>query len=202
MKRIIQNILPYKATVFIIVVMLVIQAYGELLLPQYTSDIVDIGIENNGFEYILPSSVTSEDFDVLTRYLNEEEKAEINSVYEKEGNIYYQLSLSGKELEKLDSDMIVPVLMAVEDISDRSSAQEKVNLMGESLVKSELIQYSINLMKNAGVDVEKMQSDYLKHKGLMMMLITVLTAIDSILAGLFAAKVGSGVGRDLRENLI
>lgn len=199
MKRIIQNILPYKATVFIIVVMLVIQAYGELLLPQYTSDIVDIGIENNGVEYLLPSSVTSEDFDVLTRYFNEEEKAEINSVYEKEGNIYYQLSFSGKELEKLDSDMIVPVLMAVEDISDRSSAQEKVNLMGESLVKSELIQYSINLMKNAGVDVEKMQSDYLKHKGLMMMLITVLTAIDSILAGLFAAKVGSGVGRDLRE---
>ena len=74
MKRIIQNILPYKATVFIIVVMLVIQAYGELLLPQYTSDIVDIGIENNGVEYILPSSVTSEDFDVLTRYMNEEEK--------------------------------------------------------------------------------------------------------------------------------
>ena len=36
--------------VLLIIVLLIIQAWGDLTLPQYTSDIVDIGIQNGGIE--------------------------------------------------------------------------------------------------------------------------------------------------------
>ena len=41
---------------------LVMQAFCDLSLPQYTSDIIDVGIMSSGVEHILPEEMTQEDF--------------------------------------------------------------------------------------------------------------------------------------------
>ncbi len=43
MKRIFKNLIPYWKTIILIVLLLMVQAYCDLALPQYTSDIIDVG---------------------------------------------------------------------------------------------------------------------------------------------------------------
>ena len=48
MKSIFKNMLPYWKTIVIVIALLFVQAWGDLALPAYTSDIIDVGIQNNG----------------------------------------------------------------------------------------------------------------------------------------------------------
>ena len=45
------------------------QAYCDLALPAYTSDIIDVGIQDHGIEHILPKEITSEDYPVSYTHL-------------------------------------------------------------------------------------------------------------------------------------
>ncbi len=54
--------LPYWKWILVIVAFLVMQAFCDLSLPQYTSDIIDVGIMSSGVEHILPEEMTQEDF--------------------------------------------------------------------------------------------------------------------------------------------
>ncbi len=54
MKRIILNLAPYWYLVVIILALLGVQAFCDLSLPQYTSDMIDTGIQNHGVEYPIP----------------------------------------------------------------------------------------------------------------------------------------------------
>ena len=54
--------LPYWKWILVIVAFLAMQAFCDLSLPQYTSDIIDVGIMSSGVEHILPEEMTQEDF--------------------------------------------------------------------------------------------------------------------------------------------
>ena len=60
MGKLFKNLKPYWKSVLVIVVLLVVQAFCDLSLPQYTSDIIDTGIQNSGVEHILPEKITAE----------------------------------------------------------------------------------------------------------------------------------------------
>lgn len=62
MGKLFKNLKPYWKSVLMIVVLLVVQAFCDLSLPQYTSDIIDTGIQNSGVEHILPEKITAEEF--------------------------------------------------------------------------------------------------------------------------------------------
>ena len=57
MLRIFQYLKKYLPTVGIIIVLLLVQAFCDLSLPQYTSDIIDTGIQNKGVEHVLPEKI-------------------------------------------------------------------------------------------------------------------------------------------------
>ena len=54
MSRILKSIAPYWKSVIIILILLILQANGDLALPQYTSDIIDVGIQNGGIGHSIP----------------------------------------------------------------------------------------------------------------------------------------------------
>ena len=70
MGKIMKYLGEHKAAVFIIFVLLVVQAYCDLSLPQYMSDIVDIGIQQSGIEYAVPEEMRAETFEGLGLRLN------------------------------------------------------------------------------------------------------------------------------------
>ena len=59
MSKIFKNMIPYWKSIVIIIALLFVQAWCDLALPSYTSDIIDVGIQNNGVEHIVPEALTA-----------------------------------------------------------------------------------------------------------------------------------------------
>ena len=108
MGKLFKNLKPYWSSVLLILVLLVVQAFCDLSLPQYTSDIIDTGIQNSGVEHILPEQITAEEFENAQLFMTESEKQKWQNAYDGEQR---KESLSGKDLDELDSDLLVPVLL-------------------------------------------------------------------------------------------
>ena len=128
MKRIILNMAPYWHFVLIILVFLGVQAYCDLSLPQYTSDMIDIGIQNHGVEYILPEKMTSEDMLYSTLYMTENEKQEWESLYSQNGDIF-ERKASDKELENSTEKFLIPVALT-HQTGNMSEEKFKATLKG------------------------------------------------------------------------
>ena len=62
-------------TVLVILLLLLVQAYCDLQLPQYTSGIVDVGIGQGGIAYAAPEKIRAETYANLQLFMTEEEKA-------------------------------------------------------------------------------------------------------------------------------
>ena len=110
MKRIILNMAPYWHVVLVILFFLGIQAYCDLALPQYTSDMIDVGIQNHGVEYILPEKMTEEDMLYSTLFMTDEEKQKWEGMFTQNGELY-ERSASEKELENSSEDFLIPIVL-------------------------------------------------------------------------------------------
>ena len=73
MKSIFKNMLPYWKTIVIVIALLFVQAWCDLSLPAYTSDIIDVGIQNNGVEHVVPESLTEDEFKMAQFIMTEDE---------------------------------------------------------------------------------------------------------------------------------
>lgn len=276
MGKLFKNLKPYWSSVLLILVLLVVQAFCDLSLPQYTSDIIDTGIQNSGVEHILPEQITAEEFENAQLFMTESEKQKWQNAYDREQR---KESLSGKDLDELDSDLLVPVLlnyqmsmmsedsfremlaqqqtdpnaaaqmeqMTVEELgaamgvelqpfqrteedSDgnsstvtcvdvrpvfaamqqsgqlnedtvtqmRSQLEDMLDTMGDSLVQSMGVAYAVQCDKDAGLDIDKIQTSYLWRTGSKMMAMAFAMMAAAICVCYVASRVGAGVGRDLR----
>ncbi len=74
MGRIIKNLKPYWKTIIIIVLLLILQAVCDLALPQYTSDIIDTGIQNSGVEHVIPEAITASEYEKAQLFMTAQEK--------------------------------------------------------------------------------------------------------------------------------
>lgn len=92
MKNLIKYLKKYWGYVAFIVAFLFLQAYLDLSLPQYTSNIVNVGIQQGGIDEKVPEVLSDASWQYLQLFLNEEEKEKILSFYE------------FKEKEKLSSN--------------------------------------------------------------------------------------------------
>ena len=111
--------------VVLIFLLLIVQVYGELTLPQFTSDIVDVGIQNQGLEYPIPERISKETMDNLKLFMDDDVWSFVESCY-KEGEEEYQVDIASMEkeqYEQLKDDMIVPELMLYFMTSDSEEAK-------------------------------------------------------------------------------
>lgn len=276
MGKLFKNLKPYWKSVLIIVVLLAVQAFCDLSLPQYTSDIIDVGIQNSGVAHILPEKITAEELERAQLFMTDAEQKQWQNAYDGEDR---SADLSEKELDELDSDLLVPILlnyqmsmmnedsfrqmlaqqqtdpnaaeqmqqMSIADIGAsmgvelkpfqrteedddgnettvtcvdvrplfaamqqsgqlseetitemRSQLEEMLDTMGDSLVQSMGVAYAVQCDKDAGLDVDKIQTSYLWRTGGKMMAMAFAMMAAAICVGYVASRVGAGVGRDLR----
>ena len=90
--------LPYWKAVIIIIALLFVQAWCDLSLPAYTSDIIDVGIQNNGVEHVVPEKMTADEFDTAQFIMTDKETNTWKDIYEKKDDLYELKDLSNKEL--------------------------------------------------------------------------------------------------------
>ena len=86
MSKIFKNMIPYWKIVIAIIGLLVVQAWCDLSLPSYTSDIIDVGIQNHGVEHVMPEKIQEEEFQTAQFIMTNQEKRIWNDIYVKKGD--------------------------------------------------------------------------------------------------------------------
>lgn len=87
-----------------IVAILIVQAYCDLSLPAYTSDIVNVGIQQGGVEDQIPDAICEEDMETLLLFTSEKDGATVLSEYEKDDKTYEENAYVLKDAVKEDGD--------------------------------------------------------------------------------------------------
>ncbi|MGB4368776.1 MAG: ABC transporter ATP-binding protein [Caldicoprobacterales bacterium] len=96
MFRIIKEVKPFVITILIIIVLLFAQAMSELALPDYMSNIVNVGIQQNGIENAVPEVIRQEQLEKIKLLLSQEGMNLVNRSYK----LIDRDSLSEKEYSK------------------------------------------------------------------------------------------------------
>lgn len=300
MGKIFKNFLPHTGAVLIIVALLIVQAYCDLALPQYTSNIIDTGIQNKGVEHILPEKMTEDEYEYAAVFMTESELKSFDSAYKKTGKLYTRIVNDSKKLDKLDEKLMLPIMVdygmstlsvdrlveivkqninknlsdlqltgitlstiekyfniklpvfdkkSTDDdgkvvtekcvdarpllkiltdgteikvttgislmpeleipvkldkkvlLSARNTFKKQIEALGGDTVKNSCIAFVIQCNEKAGVDVNKIQTDYLWAAGFRMLIISFILSAAAISAGLFAAITGSKIGMELRSKV-
>ncbi|MDU4750579.1 MAG: ABC transporter ATP-binding protein [Clostridium butyricum] len=81
MATIIKYLKRFTGIILLIIVLLIIQALTDLALPQYTSDIVDIGIQQNGIKEIAPKVIRESELNKLILFMDDEDKNYVDDNY-------------------------------------------------------------------------------------------------------------------------
>ena len=82
MGKIFKQLARHWAACLAVVALLFVQAYCDLSLPDYTSKIVDTGIQQGGIESPLPQTLRSSTLDALSLLMREEDAAAFENAYE------------------------------------------------------------------------------------------------------------------------
>lgn len=95
---------PFMILIVTAIVLLFTQAMCDLKLPDYMSDIVNVGIQSNGIEQVAPKIVSENGYELMKIFMTEQNKAYIEARYHLEnGRNVYVLSenLEKEEIEEL-----------------------------------------------------------------------------------------------------
>ena len=111
MTKIFKNMAPYWYMIVAIVLLLIVQAFGDLSLPQYTSDIIDVGIQNKGVEHILPVKMTEDEYEISQLYMTSKEKKIWKDTYEKKGEYYICKAEDEEKLDQLDDTFLTAIFL-------------------------------------------------------------------------------------------
>ena len=111
MTKIFKNMAPYWYMIVAIVLLLIVQAFGDLSLPQYTSDIIDVGIQNKGVEHILPVKMTEDEHEISQLYMTSKEKKIWKDTYKKKGEYYICKAENEEKLDQLDDTFLTAIFL-------------------------------------------------------------------------------------------
>ena len=79
----------YWKTVIIVFLVLIVQAYCDLSLPAYTSDIVNVGIQQGGINETIPKAISSDEMEKILLFVSDQEdKQKILDAYETDTDTY------------------------------------------------------------------------------------------------------------------
>lgn len=97
--------------IVLIIVLLFLQASCDLALPDYTSKIVNVGIQQKGVEDGVPEEIREESMKKLFLFMSDEERAEVEESYTLKDGIYMLDRISAEKREELNGIFGIPMLM-------------------------------------------------------------------------------------------
>ncbi len=111
----------------------------------------------------------------------------------------------GFDLSKIPAGMDIFDMLAQMPASQLSQITDKMNAQFDVLGDKMLLQAAIASIKAEyealGIDVAKLQNNYILRVGGIMLLLTLLSGITTITVGFLSSRVAAGVARDLRHDL-
>lgn len=225
--RIIKNLAQHKLVVLLIVVLLCVQAACDLALPNYTSDIVDTGIQQQGVQDVAAEQLTGRTHDLVAMMLPESDEQMFADAYAQNEDGTYSLTESGnRDRAALDDAMALPMtvtcyadqiaeldldqvkaaydqgMIGKDDIQamlDR--ARGSMGDMADTLIAQQGLAAARAEYEQLGYDLDAMQMDYLVATGAKMLGLAALGMVIAVMVGFLASRTAAKVGRSLRERL-
>ncbi|MEG2322171.1 MAG: ABC transporter ATP-binding protein [Bacilli bacterium] len=248
MKEIFKTISKYTFPIIVVFVLLFIQASCDLSLPDYTSKIINIGIQQGGIENSALKVISQSEFDKLLLFTNKEEKEILKNSYDlvtkDNGDVkkypllnsenIYVLNDATKE-EQLDAILRMPTVLVYtlgQDDFDKTqifgdkvipdmdifemlkmmSEEDLTKLVVDMKAKFEdyesnmLSQISVMYVKgeyqHIGINVDKIQMDYIVIRGLKMLGLALLAMVIAVVTTFISSKIAAKLGRDLRSKVV
>ena len=226
MGKLIKYLADHKLAVLVILLLLGVQAFCDLSLPSYTSDIVDVGIQQSGIKGAAAEKYTAQTYEALKLFMSEDEITYMDECYEMDGELYVRIKLSSKELDKLNDTLLTAAGMVYSvETSGQYSVSQLVDGYRAGLVTKKALsdvagqveaamgdmassmksQMAVELVKSEytllGYDLNAIQRNYLLITGAKMLAMTLLMVAAAIGVGFIGAKTAAAIGRDLREKL-
>lgn len=141
MKNLFKYAASYWKAMIAIMLILFVQAYCDLSLPAYTSDIVNVGIQQGGIEDEIPEQIAREEMDKLLLFVSEEDGQKVMDAYEEDTESYekdaYVLkeSVSGDEeqMKELQDILKLPMMMTTGFESGSDMTKEVESQLKSSL---------------------------------------------------------------------
>ena len=111
MGRWMKTLKPYMLSILVVIGLLVVQAACELTLPDYTSKIIDTGIQGYGIEHVCPEKIVASEYESAKLFMDENEKKLWEDAYEKKGDIYEIRYTDKKTLDNLDKELAISLVL-------------------------------------------------------------------------------------------
>ncbi|MDY4078556.1 MAG: ABC transporter transmembrane domain-containing protein, partial [Clostridium sp.] len=260
MFKLIKYLKKSAMAILVIIALLVVQALCDLALPDYTSKIVNVGIQQGGVENAVPEVIRKSEMDKVLLFMSSEDKDKVldnyklvekdnlteedKENYSKLDEDIYKLNTKDEDkIEELNQILGKPILTVsgLENDSDETKAMkeemmsnlppqmaeggnvdifqvfsmmpeeqfkqvkdkidEQFSEMPDSIISQAAISYVKGEYETIGIDVDKVQINYILMSGAKMLGIALLGAVVAIIVGFIASKVAAKTSMELRSNI-
>lgn len=188
----------HGAGVLVIVLLLIMQAYCDLALPDYTSDLLNVGLQQNGIEYAAPETIRQGTLDELRAFLSDRDYEKVDQAYG---------AADGDGIRKLSEDVDVQEISDLLMTPESKLYQRKQAKQGDSpdmdaaFQKQVAVAFAAGEYTAQGRDLEEIRNAYLWQIGTKMIVMSLFMTIAAVLTGLLAAKISAKIGMNLRERI-
>lgn len=215
------------ASALIIILLLIIQAWLDLTLPEYTSKIINVGVQQNGIENAAITEIGESSYQKLLLLVTKKEENYLNKNYQptkkyQQENIY---TLNKKaNLEKINNILAKPMTiisflendktlennqfftsLQYADENQKKLLLENINTKlqnyPDTLINQAAISFVSKEYKRIGIDTDKLQLNYIIKIGLIMIGIALSIMICGILTVFVGSRMAANLAKNLREKV-
>lgn len=202
--------------ILLVIALLVVQAICDLSLPEYMSNIVSVGIQQNGIESLVPEALTSDNFNAMLTLATQDERSLVASSYTEKDGVYY---LNDDVSEQFEAFMpkLVSVYGAIVTMQSQTMPDAQMPEMGQLDPNGSMIEQVYDIISTQMGDMVASQlgitfladeykvldmekgTPYILKTGLKMLGVALIIAVCTVLVTLLASRVAASCGRDMRR---
>ncbi len=191
--RLLKYLGKHVGAVVLVLVLLIGQAFCDLMLPNYTAQIVDVGIQQAGVDHASTTELSAATYATIAAQLTGSDLQLLEESYDSGDGGCMVLNGYGRAHRK-QLDDVVALPLAVSFMGADAEIDE--DLVGQQAIAAARAEYA-----GLGYDMNAMQMESLLVTALKMMGFVLLSVCIGTLVGLVASRTGAKIGRELRSRL-
>ena len=229
LKNIFRFLSKTKGVVAVIVLLLAVQAYCDLALPSYTSDILNVGLQQGGIEDAVPDSVREDSLKLLELFMTDDDVQTVEAAYSAPDGDGVRTLNADADREAVNGVLTLPECVVFQIRAQGGEAEAALDQLGAAIemgmVTKEQIQAQMAERMSAmsdltdvylgqvavnyvaaeygaqGIDLDGLRSGYLLRVGAKMLAMALAMTVVAVLTGFLASRASARIGRDLRESV-
>ena len=203
--------------IVMIILLLFVQAFCDLSLPDYTSKIVNVGIQQKGVEDGVPETINQENLDTLLLFMEKKDQEYVLDAYKAQDDQYVLKNITKDERTELNQILGIPELivgsMDEEQLQTviQMPEEQREALLGdmkgkfeeipESIITQKAVSFVQEEYKQQGQDMDQLQTNYILVSGLKMLGLAFLAMAAAVMVTFLSSQAAATLGKNLRNNI-